>query len=277
MSHALRKAIIYTCPERSVYVGRLEPVLRRSNVVSTLLVSLDDEMQLVDDVTRQTSSSKSFLIPAGSEVTINTQGARVAMSFLDDMDADLARLIPLMKKDVVYGGQQRIFMGIQHERSIIQDAEYFSKERPSTEDALGQFHDWIGCSAAATPCDERIVRTAALIRANSANNISVTELARQVNLSVPRLIQLFKTATGTPIRRYRLWWRILATAEHLTKGYSLTDAAIASGFCDYAQFSRVYRELTGGSPAAAKNNTEIRVLQPGEQSNKVAPTLSIVS
>ncbi|WP_416395519.1 helix-turn-helix domain-containing protein [Allohahella sp. A8] len=260
MSQALRKAIIYTSPARSLYVGRVESIFRRTNVVSTLLVSLDDELQLVDGSSRQIHSGTSFLIPAGMDVTINTQGARVAMSFLDDMDADLGRLIPRMKSEVAFGSN-RLFTGIEHEQSIIRDAEYLSRERPATEDAFDQFQEWIGQCGASTPCDERIVRTAELIRENYADNISVTELARQVNLSVPRLIQLFKSVTGTPIRRYRLWWRVLATAENLTAGHSLTDAAIAAGFCDYSQFSRVYRELTGGSPSAAKNNTEIRVLK----------------
>ena len=90
--------------------------------------------------------------------------------------------------------------------------------------------------------------------------MSVAEIAAKVSLSIPRLIQLFKQVTGTPIRRFRLWQRIFVTAEKLSTGLSLTDAAMEAGFSDYAHFSRTYRELSGGNPSDARNNTEIRVL-----------------
>ncbi|MFT6910283.1 MAG: transcriptional regulator GlxA family with amidase domain, partial [Oleiphilaceae bacterium] len=43
-------------------------------------------------------------------------------------------------------------------------------------------------------------------------------------------------------------------------GMTLTDAAIEAGFSDYAHFSRTYRELSGGNPSDARDNTEIRIL-----------------
>ena len=81
-----------------------------------------------------------------------------------------------------------------------------------------------------------------------------------MGLSVPRLSQLFKQVIGMPIRRFRLWYRIFATAAKLSQGYSLTEAAVACGFADYPQLCRVFKELTGSRPTVARDNTEIRVL-----------------
>ena len=52
---------------------------------------------------------------------------------------------------------------------------------------------------------------------------------------------------------------MFVTAAKLKEGSGLTDAALAAGFADYAQFSRTYRQLAGGNPSEARNNTEIIV------------------
>ncbi|MFE8072487.1 AraC family transcriptional regulator [Marinobacteraceae bacterium S3BR75-40.1] len=263
MSLDERKAIIYTAPRHSLYIGRVERAFKRVNVASTLLVSLDDDLKLHDPGNRQVIASKSLLIPPGMNLEIDTQGSRLALGFLDDMGKDFARLVPQMRAFHDLGDGQSVYAGLRHENALIQEAEALSRERPATSEAVAQLDGWIasGKGEVEVAFDERVARAASLIRANYTQNTSVAEIARQVNLSVPRLIQLFKQVTGTPIRRYRLWLRIFATAERLTRGFSLTEAALASGFCDYAQFSRVYRELSGGSPSAAKNNTEIRVMR----------------
>ncbi len=76
---------------------------------------------------------------------------------------------------------------------------------------------------------------------------------------MPRLSQLFKEVVGTPIRRFRLWHRVFVTAAKLRGGAGLTDAALAAGFADYAQFARTYRQLAGGNASQARDNTEIVV------------------
>lgn len=55
--------------------------------------------------------------------------------------------------------------------------------------------------------DKRISKAIELIKEKVDDNVSVEDLASAVNLSVPRLVQLFKLQTGVPIRRYRQWHR----------------------------------------------------------------------
>lgn len=261
MSATVPKAVIYTSPKRSLYVGKLEPVLKRANVNATLLVSTGEDLTLLSASGKELVHSKSLLVPAGLDITIATRNANIAVFFLDDLGADLAALTPRMRQATTYDNGQAIYSGLRHEKEIITHASFLSKTRPSLEEVFAMVDSWIGYSGEiySSLADERVSKAVRLIRENCQDNMSVVQIAEQVNLSVPRLIQIFKQVTGTPIRRFRLWQRIFVTACKLAEGLSLTEASLAAGFADYAQFSRVYKELAGGSPSAAKNNTEIRV------------------
>jgi len=262
MSRIEKKAIIYTSPEGSVYFGNLERVLKRVNAASTLLMSTDHELELTDPLTGQSHRSKSFLLPAGINLDIDTHHASVAWFFLDDLGSDLAKFIPQMQHAIKIDDKQYLYSDISREAELIELAAEIKATKPSAEHVFSLFDAWKLSFAAADGfiSDERVEKAVALIKDNYASNLPVGDIAKQVNLSVPRLVQLFKQVTGTPIRRFRLWHRVCMTALKTQEGFSMTDAAISAGFSDYAQFSRVYRELSGGSPAAAKNNTEIRVL-----------------
>jgi len=81
---------------------------------------------------------------------------------------------------------------------------------------------------------------------------------------VPRLIQLFKRTTGVPIRRFRVWQRIYTTILRVAEGDSLTAAAIAAGFADYAHFSRNFKEMSGVNPSdvlSARGSVELVLAQ----------------
>jgi AraC-like DNA-binding protein len=262
MKQSKQKALFYSSDKRSLYVGRLERMLTRVNVSSTLLLSIDHTLDLHDKSTGQIHSSRSLLIPGGSNVSIDTHNANVAVCFLDDLNTDLSKIIPKMDDSVVVNGQSRVYSNISHESEIINSAENIWTQRSSISDVVEEVDSWVEFfnSSNETMPDPRVAQAIAIIKKNCSENISVADVAQQVNLSAPRLTQLFKEVTGTPIRRFRLWHRIYMTALKIREGLSLTDAAIFSGFSDYAQFSRVYRELGGGSPSAARNNTEIRAL-----------------
>ena len=263
MSKSERKAVIYTSQQRSLYVGRTERVLKRVNVASTLLISLEDDLVLLDSSDKTLHRSKSFLVPAGMDVSIATNHAKVAMCFLNDLGTDLSNLIPKMKESICFSKNDCLYSGLNIEQDIIQHEEFLCGTQTSSEDALGQLASWIEASNLKSDfiiTDERIAKAIQYIKQHYNENISVEAIAEHVNLSVPRLTQLFKQVTGSPIRRFRQWHRIFTTAQKTSMGLSLTDAAIDSGFSDYAQFSRTYRQFAGGSPAAARNNTDIRVL-----------------
>ena len=258
-----QKAIIYTSQKQSLYVGKLERYLKRANVASTLFVSLEDDLELLNTQGEAIARSKSFLVPSGVELSLDTHQSKVAMFFLDEFGQQFSKLIPDMSGSICQDQTPPIYCGSKLDAEIIEHATYISRHRPSESAVSELLNHWLNkqsLHAVNHIYDERVALAAMLIKDHSHLNMSVAEIADKVNLSVPRLIQLFKQITGTPIRRFRLWHRIFATAEKLAKGISLTEAAIASGFSDYAHFSRTYRELSGGNPSQAKDNTEIRVM-----------------
>lgn len=101
------------------------------------------------------------------------------------------------------------------------------------------------------PVDQRILRAIAVIRDTYTQNLSVGAVAGAVGLSVPRLSQLFKQWVGVPIRRFRQWCRLVAATVRIRQGYPMTQAALESGFSDYSQFCRVFRDMTGTRPSMA--------------------------
>lgn len=258
-----QKAIIYTSQKQSLYVGKLERHLKRANVASTLFVSLEDELELLDTEGTSLARSKSFLVPSGLDLSLDTHNAKVAMFFLDEFGRQFTNLRQEMTGAICVDPSSTVYCGTKLEAEIIEHASFIGQHRPAETEVAELLQLWLDKQPLQSTnhiYDERVALAAALIKDHSHLNMSVAEIADKVNLSVPRLIQLFKQITGTPIRRFRLWHRIFATAEKLSKGVSLTEAAIASGFSDYAHFSRTYRELSGGNPSQAKDNTEIRIM-----------------
>jgi len=254
-----KKATIYATGERGVYVGRLERRFRRSSALSTVLVSLEDELEVCDPLDGARLVSRSFLIPPGSQLEFHTHGANVALFFLDDLGTDLERMQRRMHS-LAHLGQQPVFHGIAGEADVVEFANILRFQRPTLETANQIVEEWLSHPAqAAVPPDPRIVKAVQLLKGHYDQNISVAWIAREVGLSAPRLTQLFKQTTGCSIRRFRLWHRIFVTAAKLTQRVPLTDAALAAGFSDYAQFSRTYRELVGASPSQARDNTELNI------------------
>lgn len=254
-----KKATIYATGDRGVYVGRLERRFRRACASSTLLVSLEDELEVRSPLDGSRQVSSSFLMPAGSDVEVDTHGANVALFFLDDFGTDLMRIHRRMRS-VAQVGQQQLYHDIAGRSDVVEFANILWSERPSLEVANEIVEDWLSHpDQAVEPPDPRITRAVQLVKSHYDRNISVEWIAREVGLSVPRLTQLFKKVTGCSIRRFRLWHRVFVTAAQLTRGVALTEAALAAGFSDYPQFSRTYRQLVGANPSDARDNTELHM------------------
>ncbi len=96
--------------------------------------------------------------------------------------------------------------------------------------------------------------TARLLLANQ-NSFTLSQLARRAGLSPSRLSRLFKQQTGVSIVEFRNRQRIQSFLEQLDaaagsgRRSTLLEHALAAGFGSYPQFHRVFRHVTGCSPA----------------------------
>jgi AraC-like DNA-binding protein len=263
MQESLTKAVIYTSSQRSVYFGKLAAVTHRACPGAVLTVSLDHQVEIIAGDRRY--KTHCFLTPPGTEVTFHTHGATLAVVFLDSLGTDFPKAVTLMEHHLRFDADNSLYLHSQHYQQLKLYAKAIYCAQAPDSFIEGLFHNWDNyqpVSLPIEPFDERVEQVISIIQEDYARNTPVKELAKKVNLSVPRLAQLFKKNTGSPIRQFRLWHRIFVAARKVTEGYSLTEAALHAGFSDYAQFSRVYKKLVGSSPSSAKRYTDIRVLKP---------------
>ena len=143
-------------------------------------------------------------------------------------------------------------MGLADEAQWLERHRELLDEQATPAQAYALIEQLVG-AAAPFKLDARISSVVALIKRDVANNLSARYLAAQVDLSEPRLSQLFKDTLGVPIRRYRQWHRLFVTAVGVTQGLSLTTAALEAGFTDSAHFSRTFRSILGMPPSAMLN------------------------
>ncbi len=255
MNNDLKKAIYYAADMHHVYVGRLEKKLKRFNVPPTLLVSLEDEFEVFDHQGRLLTYSKSLLIPAGTEVNIDTHGATVAELFLSHKAEEFEYFQTACAEVHSFSERERLYTGLNFVEEIARDAVYLNKHRPVMDDAITAVSEWKGEDASRPDLDSRIKEAMRIINSNLNQNLSIDDIAKPLNISSKHLIDLFKRNTGSPIRRYRLWQRLIKAAECLGKGESLTNAALSAGFTDYAHYAKTFRQLNGGKASEAIANT----------------------
>lgn len=99
-----------------------------------------------------------------------------------------------------------------------------------------------------------VERTARLLL-NDEHTYGLPQLARRAGLSPSRLSRLFKEQTGLSIVEFRNRQRMQRFLERYEmerdagRQSTLLEAALAAGFGSYPQFHRVFRQVTGCSPA----------------------------
>lgn len=88
------------------------------------------------------------------------------------------------------------------------------------------------------------------VRANMIRNVSLAELAALVGLSPDHFGVAFRTAAGKTPHQFLLHCRVEAAKDMLLREEaSLSGIAVDTGFSDQAHFTRVFRRMTGLTPA----------------------------
>ncbi len=95
----------------------------------------------------------------------------------------------------------------------------------------------------------RLQRVLSYIETRLGETISLEDLAGEACLSPYHFARLFHQAMGQPPHRYVVGRRIAAAQEKLRCGRpSMAELALDTGFGTQANFSRVFRKLTGLTP-----------------------------
>lgn len=96
-----------------------------------------------------------------------------------------------------------------------------------------------------------VLRAIRHLRTLPHQKVSAASLAAHVGLSETRFLHVFKEHTGTPLRAYLAWKRLVdAMFAVLVESATLTEAAHHAGFTDAAHLNHVMNQYWGQNPSA---------------------------
>jgi AraC-like DNA-binding protein len=95
----------------------------------------------------------------------------------------------------------------------------------------------------------QVRRAKELLDANLSGEMSITELARQCDLSVGYFTRAFRAAVGAPPHRWLQTRRVERVKSLLrASDHSLAEVALMSGFGDQSHMTKVFTRYVGVSP-----------------------------
>ncbi|TNC80186.1 MAG: hypothetical protein C9356_15565 [Oleiphilus sp.] len=241
-------SLLYLWPKRTLYIGPLFEPVAMTNGAASLAIGLNGPLNVFVNEDQRTVECSSFLIPPGVSFTADAGDTIVANCMLDALGYDYAALYKEMrspgndaKRDVSFSiKDEEVYRETYLE---IYQNQYDSLEASTRLEALLTPPERL--AKLNHRVDERVVKVIDLIKQNIDKNLSIKTLAEAVNLSVPRLIQVFKAQTGVPIRRYRKWHRLYVTSALMSTSSSLTEASIKAGFADGVHFAHTFQKMLG--------------------------------
>lgn len=96
--------------------------------------------------------------------------------------------------------------------------------------------------------DKRVLQVIDFIRNSFDEQISLQQMAKHVHVSPFHLLRIFKAATGLSPYEYLLIVRMEQAKRLLSKGGTVHDAALSTGFYDTSHFNRIFKKVNGASP-----------------------------
>ncbi len=92
------------------------------------------------------------------------------------------------------------------------------------------------------------------IQLRYANEISVEQIARSLNINRRYMSRIFKQRYGKTVMEYLVDYRLKKASERLLSGASVADAAIQCGYRDVFNFSKMFKKKYGTSPSEYKKS-----------------------
>lgn len=203
-------------------------------------------------------SAKSILIPAGGRISIDNQGAVMSACYLDAAKPDF--LFLKRKMESVSSG---VYYNLACESRLAESLINLRNEQPSFTEAQSRVESIIYQAAGGDrgSTDPRVAQVVERLRDTASLNISVKVLAEEVGLSESGLIRLFSLHVGAPLRRHRLWYRLIEFITLALSGVPTAVAIKSSGFTDAAHLSRCYSGFFGVNFSYAfSKNTHVRYI-----------------
>lgn len=141
---------------------------------------------------------------------------------------------------------------ILHQRRILHGLGRGTGTEPlATEEALVDLARTVMRAQGQSPrANHRLVRqTIRCLLINYSENVSLSEIARNVGASPAYLSRVFRATTGMTMTVFRQRLRLIASLDLLpSHAGRLTDLALDLGYSSHSHFTSAFRELFGVSP-----------------------------
>jgi AraC-like DNA-binding protein len=95
------------------------------------------------------------------------------------------------------------------------------------------------------------------LREHYSENVSLSRLASIADLSPFHLVRVFNDQIGVPPHEYQTQLRITNAQRLMRAGYSISEAAIETGFFDQSHFTRNFKRITGLTPGTYMSHSNI--------------------
>lgn len=239
---------VYVWENRVLYSGPSFIPRYRCYGSAALVVSLHRPLKLHrrPHGSRQVTT-EACLIEPGLPTYIDCDGSPLAVLFLDPLRRDLEML-----RNIAGEGCDGLWYRFRHARRLQEIMIAITEQGPPPERALELLTGFglpPGHRVCTAEADPRIIHSMDLIRRFRGANITTETLAVANNLSVPRIVQLFRRNLGVSAGRYRQWHRLHASVLAIASGQTFTQAALGAGFSDLAHFSNTFSSMLGVPPS----------------------------
>jgi AraC-like DNA-binding protein len=220
---------LWVAPGHAVYVGPSLQLDTHVGSVACLVLGLDGAFD-VDVAGRKVAGVRSALIPPRIPHRITAFGRAMAFGYLDPATASVGACWARM--------EERHTIAVEHRD---EETLRITAGNELIEAATG--------SRTPFPADERIVAATRTLHSPGGIETKAVTLASEAGLSLSRFLHLFVAETGTGVRCYRRWARMILVAEVIAGGGDLTRAAADAGFATPSHFSVAFRRMFGLTPS----------------------------
>ena len=102
---------------------------------------------------------------------------------------------------------------------------------------------------------DRIEAARDVIARRFTDNLSLADIAREVDSSVFHLARIFKARTGFSLHAYRNQLRLRAALERLhDRDVDLIEHRVDLGFSSHSHFTETFRRHFGGTPSVIRES-----------------------
>ena len=100
---------------------------------------------------------------------------------------------------------------------------------------------------------DRLQKVFTFVENNYYKEISMDEIAKKANLTLPAFCNFFKKTTHITFTEFVNRFRINKACQMIAQGQNVSESCYNSGFNSISYFSRIFKKYTGKTPSEYKS------------------------